>query len=126
MIPAAFGITGHVRVSFGNYMHRGWVGAGYLVARAAEEEFGASRRIAAVRRGLRTGGERVQDVSEIYYDPYDSDIDADPYPITGGCATRRRSTTTSTRLLRGEPVRRRGAVLKDRSPSARAEGRSSS
>jgi hypothetical protein len=32
MLPAASGAPG-TRISFGNYMHRGWVGAGYLVAR---------------------------------------------------------------------------------------------
>ena len=34
--------------------------------------------------------------TDLYYDPYDYAIDADPYPIGGGCATRRRSTATSS------------------------------
>ena len=37
MIPAASGSPGTF-VSFGNYMHRGWVGAGYLVARQLDPD----------------------------------------------------------------------------------------
>ena len=37
----------------------------------------------------------VQDVSDVYYDPYDVDIDADPTRSIAGCGRRRRSTTTS-------------------------------
>ena len=34
---------------------------------------------------------------DLYYDPYDRVIDADPYPVfTPGSATKRRSTTTSS------------------------------
>ncbi|HET6954388.1 MAG TPA: ABC transporter substrate-binding protein [Acidimicrobiales bacterium] len=45
MIPAASGSPG-TRLSFGQWTRRGWMGAGYLVARAAEEEFGRSNRVA--------------------------------------------------------------------------------
>jgi hypothetical protein len=37
MIPAASGSPG-TYVSFGNWMHRGWVGAGYLVARQLDPD----------------------------------------------------------------------------------------
>jgi hypothetical protein len=37
MIPAASGSPGTF-VSFGNWMHRGWVGAGYLVARQLDAD----------------------------------------------------------------------------------------
>jgi branched-chain amino acid transport system substrate-binding protein len=37
MLPAAAGAPG-TRISFGNYMHRGWVGAGYLVARTLDAD----------------------------------------------------------------------------------------
>ncbi|MFC5748115.1 ABC transporter substrate-binding protein [Actinomadura rugatobispora] len=45
MLPAASGSPG-TRLSFGKWTRRGWMGAGYLVARAAEEEFGRSHRVA--------------------------------------------------------------------------------
>jgi branched-chain amino acid transport system substrate-binding protein len=45
MLPAASGAPG-TRLSFGNWTHRGWVGAGYLVARQLEPEFGKSRLVA--------------------------------------------------------------------------------
>ncbi len=37
MLPAASGAPG-TRVSFGKYMHRGWVGSGYLVARRLDSD----------------------------------------------------------------------------------------
>ena len=37
MIPAASGSPG-TYISFGNWMHRGWVGAGYLVARRLDPD----------------------------------------------------------------------------------------
>jgi len=37
MLPAAAGAPG-TRISFGKYMHRGWVGAGYLVARKLDPD----------------------------------------------------------------------------------------
>ncbi len=50
MLPAASGSPG-TRLSFGNYTHRGWMGAGYLVARAAGPEFGTSSRVARFGTG---------------------------------------------------------------------------
>ncbi len=44
MLPAASGAPG-TRLSFGNWMRRGWVRAGYLVARTLEPEFGTSRLV---------------------------------------------------------------------------------
>lgn len=44
MVPAAAGSPG-TRLSFGQWMRRGWVGAGYLVARQLEPEFGVSRLV---------------------------------------------------------------------------------
>lgn len=44
MLPAASGAPG-TRLSFGNWMRRGWVGPGYLVARRLEPEFGRSRLV---------------------------------------------------------------------------------
>lgn len=44
MLPAASGAPG-TRLSFGNWMHRGWVGTGYLVARQLETEFGKARLV---------------------------------------------------------------------------------
>ena len=44
MLPAASGAPG-TRLSFGKWMHRGWVGAGYLVARQLEPEFGKARLV---------------------------------------------------------------------------------
>ena len=44
MLPAASGAPG-TRLSFGNWTRRGWVGAGYLVARQLEPEFGKSRLV---------------------------------------------------------------------------------
>ena len=44
MLPAASGAPG-TRLSFGNWTRRGWVGAGYLVARQLEQEFGKSRLV---------------------------------------------------------------------------------
>jgi hypothetical protein len=37
MLPAASGAPG-TRISFGNWMRRGWVGAGYLVARKLDAD----------------------------------------------------------------------------------------
>jgi ABC-type branched-subunit amino acid transport system substrate-binding protein len=45
MIPAASGSPGTF-VSFGNYMHRGWVGSGYLVARQLDPDGVNSHRVA--------------------------------------------------------------------------------
>ena len=44
MLPAASGASG-TRLSFGNWMRRGWVGAGYLVARQLEPEFGKAHLV---------------------------------------------------------------------------------
>ena len=44
MVPAASGAPG-TRLSFGKWTRRGWVGAGYLVARQLDEEFGKSHRV---------------------------------------------------------------------------------
>ena len=44
MLPAASGAPG-TRLSFGNWTRRGWVGAGYLVARQLEPEFGKARLV---------------------------------------------------------------------------------
>src|SRR5947199_310324 len=44
MLPAASGAPG-TRLSFGKWTRRGWVGAGYLVARQLEPEFGKSRLV---------------------------------------------------------------------------------
>lgn len=44
MLPAASGAPG-TRLSFGNWTRRGWVGAGYLVARQLEQEFGRARLV---------------------------------------------------------------------------------
>ena len=49
--------------------------------------------------------------SDVYYDPYDFEIDTDPYPIWKRLRDERPSTTTTVRLLRAEPVRRRRALL---------------
>jgi ABC-type branched-subunit amino acid transport system substrate-binding protein len=45
MIPAASGAPG-TRISFGNWTRRGWMGAGYLVARRLDPEFGKSHLVA--------------------------------------------------------------------------------
>lgn len=45
MIPAASGSPGTF-VSFGNWLHRGWVGAGYLVARELDPDGVTARRVA--------------------------------------------------------------------------------
>ena len=37
MVPAAGGAPG-TRISFGNWTHRGWMGAGYLVARRLDPD----------------------------------------------------------------------------------------
>ena len=37
MLPAAGGAPG-TRISFGNWMHRGWVGTSYLVARKLDAD----------------------------------------------------------------------------------------
>jgi hypothetical protein len=37
MFPAASGAPG-TRISFGKYMHRGWMGPGYLVARQLDPD----------------------------------------------------------------------------------------
>jgi branched-chain amino acid transport system substrate-binding protein len=44
MLPAASGAPG-TRLSFGKWTRRGWVGAGYLVARQLETEFGKARLV---------------------------------------------------------------------------------
>ncbi|MGO8860327.1 MAG: ABC transporter substrate-binding protein [Acidimicrobiales bacterium] len=44
MVPAAAGAPG-TRLSFGKWTRRGWMGAGYLVARQLEPEFGKSRLV---------------------------------------------------------------------------------
>ena len=44
MVPAAAGAPG-TRVSFGKWTRRGWMGAGYLVARQLEAQFGQSRLV---------------------------------------------------------------------------------
>jgi branched-chain amino acid transport system substrate-binding protein len=44
MLPAASGAPG-TRLSFGKWTRRGWVGAGYLVARQLEAEFGKARLV---------------------------------------------------------------------------------
>jgi branched-chain amino acid transport system substrate-binding protein len=44
MIPAASGAPG-TRLSFGKWTRRGWMGAGYLVARQLDETFGASHLV---------------------------------------------------------------------------------
>jgi branched-chain amino acid transport system substrate-binding protein len=44
MLPAAAGSPG-TRLSFGKWTRRGWMGAGYLVARQLEPEFGKSRLV---------------------------------------------------------------------------------
>jgi hypothetical protein len=54
MLPAACGSPG-TRISFGPWIHRGWVGAGYLVARTLDpdgKELGRSWKSSLVgRRG---------------------------------------------------------------------------
>jgi ABC-type branched-subunit amino acid transport system substrate-binding protein len=45
MLPAASGAPG-TRVSFGKWTRRGWMGAGYLVARRLDPEFGRSHLVA--------------------------------------------------------------------------------
>jgi len=37
MLPAAGGAPG-TRISFGNYLHRGWAGTSYLVARKLDPD----------------------------------------------------------------------------------------
>ena len=44
MLPAASGAPG-TRLSFGKWTRRGWMGAGYLVARQLDAEFGSSRLV---------------------------------------------------------------------------------
>lgn len=44
MLPAASGAPG-TKISFGNWIHRGWMGSGYLVARMLESDGGSSRLI---------------------------------------------------------------------------------
>ena len=44
MVPAATGAPG-TRVSFGKWTRRGWMGAGYLVARQLDQEFGRSHLV---------------------------------------------------------------------------------
>ena len=34
------------------------------------------------------------ETTDVYYDPYDVDINADPYPVYAASARKRRSTTT--------------------------------
>lgn len=45
MLPAASGAPG-TRISFGNWIHRGWMGSGYLVARMLENDGVNSRLVA--------------------------------------------------------------------------------
>jgi branched-chain amino acid transport system substrate-binding protein len=45
MVPAASGAPG-TRLSFGKWTRRGWMGAGYLVARRLEPEFGKAQLVA--------------------------------------------------------------------------------
>jgi branched-chain amino acid transport system substrate-binding protein len=45
MLPAASGAPG-TRLSFGKWTRRGWMGAGYLVARQLEPEFGKASLVA--------------------------------------------------------------------------------
>lgn len=52
MIPAASGSPGTF-VSFGNYMHRGWVGAGYLVSRRLDPDGVNSHLVARFGQGSR-------------------------------------------------------------------------
>jgi hypothetical protein len=44
MVPAAAGASG-TRVSFGKWTRLGWMGAGYLVARQLDPEFGSSHLV---------------------------------------------------------------------------------
>ena len=44
MVPSASGAPG-TRLSFGKWTRRGWMGAGYLVARQLDEEFGQSHLV---------------------------------------------------------------------------------
>jgi ABC-type branched-subunit amino acid transport system substrate-binding protein len=44
MLPAASGSPG-TRLSFGKWTRRGWMGAGYLVARQLDPEFGSARHV---------------------------------------------------------------------------------
>jgi ABC-type branched-subunit amino acid transport system substrate-binding protein len=44
MLPAASGAPG-THITFGNYMHRGWVGSGYLVARELNDDGITSRLV---------------------------------------------------------------------------------
>ena len=46
-------------------------------------------------------------MTDLYWDPFDTEIDAIPTRSGGACATRRPSTATSVRLLGAEPLRRR-------------------
>jgi ABC-type branched-subunit amino acid transport system substrate-binding protein len=50
MIPAASGAPG-TRLSFGKWTRRGWMGAGYLVARQLNPEFGSSRLVGRFGEG---------------------------------------------------------------------------
>jgi len=50
MLPAASGSPG-TRLSFGKWTRRGWMGAGYLVARQLEPEFGKSHLVARFAEG---------------------------------------------------------------------------
>ena len=45
MVPAAAGAPG-TRISFGNWTRRGWMGAGYLVARQLNPDGNTSRLVA--------------------------------------------------------------------------------
>ena len=42
----------------------------------------------------RRGADQAWTVSDLYYDPYDHEIDVDPYPIWKRLRMRRRSITT--------------------------------
>jgi len=49
------------------------------------------------RSATRAGDRKRGDMGEpdVYYDPYDREIDADPYPVYRRLREERRSTTTS-------------------------------
>ena len=48
--------------------------------------------------------------ADLYYDPYDFEIDADPYPVWRRLREEQPALLQrEARLLRAEPLRRRGA-----------------
>jgi branched-chain amino acid transport system substrate-binding protein len=50
LLPAASGAPG-TRISFGNWVHRGWMGAGYLVARRLDPDGHTAHTIAHFGEG---------------------------------------------------------------------------